>query len=272
MVRLLFVGLLGLASAGCATTFPRLSLAAQMRIDEETHLDDLPSGRAVMGDDTVRVVSAHALCSGVVVSDGIVLTAQHCVTKGDRDVSPVDAGDVRVELGADALPWGRVGVRHIEACDGYDTVHAPHDISALVLDARLPLDVPQARIRLGANDGESVRAAGYGTGSRVWALPDFESHDRPYGVQAWTSTRAARDGAIIWSTEDMFAAQLSSAHGDSGGPVFSSDGQLVGIASLRVENKTGPGDDVTIFARIDSCWAAIERARTWEASVPRLRS
>ena len=252
----------------CSASFPTLSLATQMRIDRETHLDEAPSGEARADDLAVRIVSDHGMCSGVVVSDAMVLTAQHCVTGRTPDgVWTAMPGDVRIELGGAPLPWGRLGVRHIERCEGYDFVHAPSDVAVLVLTSRLPEDMPAARIRLGgARDGEHVHALGYGTGSRVWTMDDPEGGS---SVVAFDTARTARAGAIVWSTDDSFATSFASAHGDSGGPILSDDGEVIGVASLKVE--TDDDTHATIGATLEPCSAAVERARMWEDSVPRLK-
>ena len=178
-----------------------------------------------------------------------------------------------MELGGAALPWGRVGVRAVERCEGYDKVHAPFDVAVLVLDARLPADMPLVRLRDdGLRDGETVTAQGFGTGMTAYVLPDFESQDAPHPITAWSTTRVSRSGTLAWSDDDSFAGLFASAHGDSGGPIVGSDGLLLGVASLRVESQDGKDDNLTIGARVDSCKDMMARARGDEASVPYLRS
>ena len=93
---------------GCAeSASPRLTLAAKLADDDpDTHLTDLPRGQAGPEDGIVRVMAHGAVCSGVLVSTKVVLTAQHCVA--GRDGAEVDsvipAGWVWVELGAEPLP------------------------------------------------------------------------------------------------------------------------------------------------------------------------
>lgn len=259
---------------GCSLSYPRLTLATQMRIEADTHLDQVPSGKANLEDATVRVIADTGFCSGVVISGALVLTAQHCVTRSivnSQSPAEIEPGQIRVELGGEALPWGRVGVRAVERCDGYDRVHSAFDVAVLVLDARLPLDMPQGRVRSdGPRGDEAVRAQGFGTGMHAYALPDFESQDAPHPIQAWSTTRVSRAGTIAWSNDDSFAADFSSAHGDSGGPIWGDDGSLLGVVSLRVETSSGADDRLTVGARVDACQDAIDRARSVEATIPYL--
>ncbi len=267
MHRLVILCLMSLTSAGCALSYPRLTLATQMRLEADTRLDELPSGQAREGDAAVRVIADGAFCSGVVVADDLVITAQHCVTRslvvpGSAEMAP---GDVRVELGGAALPWGRVGVRAVERCEGYDKVHAAFDVAVLVLDARLPMDVPHVRLRQdGPREDEALDAQGFGTGMRAYVLPDFESHDAPHPIAAWSTTRVSRSGTLVWSSDDSFAGQFSSAHGDSGGPIVGSDGELIGVAALRVETQDGKDEKLTIGARVDACKDMMARAHNDE--------
>lgn len=264
------LSLSSLTSAGCALSYPHLTLATQMRIEADTRLDDLPSGHASEGDATVRVIANGAFCSGVVVGEDLVITAQHCVmqsltTPGSAEMAP---SDVRIELGGGALPWGRVGVRAVERCAGYDKVHAAFDVAVLVLDAPLPADVPELRLRQdGPREDEVLYAQGFGTGMTSYVLPDFESHDAPHPMVAWSTTRVSRSGTLVWSSDDSFVGAFSSAHGDSGGPIVGLDGALLGVASLRVETHDGKDEKLTIGARIDACEDMMARARN-DANMP----
>jgi hypothetical protein len=96
------------ALGGCAH-YPHLALSTQLRLEADTRLFDLGDRRAEPDDWVVRVVGRGAVCSGALVAPDVVVTAQHCTTY-DADGSPYALNDLRVELGGDYLPWGRVGV------------------------------------------------------------------------------------------------------------------------------------------------------------------
>lgn len=190
-------------------------------------------------DAIVRVVS-DVTCTGTLIADDRVLTAHHCVAARDasgaaleHDKAPEEIG---IELGGDYLPWGEVTVRAIVAPDcGYRAGHG--DIAILVLSRHL-IGVPTSPIRIEAPPERKDKVELYGFGR--CALTKDAIH------------RVSRSADLIDAVAPgHFSAPASVCPGDSGGPVYSKKGDLIGVISASVMD----GDDSTmgtsIFTRVD---------------------
>lgn len=266
-MRVLAFACLSVMVAGCATAGPAtrsLSFAAQLEDDEpDTHLLDLPGGKSQPGDSVVRVVAGkNGICSGVLVDDAIVLTAQHCVTDERGTMSPAL---LYVELGGDALPWGRAGARRVIPCDGWEGT-ASFDVAALVLEARMPKEVPRQPIAWNLHatlqQGLEVAATGYGSSMAVGLLPESD-------VRVWSSHRTNRWGSLQWASDDALGAELSSRGGDSGSPIVSvATGEVIAITAVGregdVDSHAAP---LTVGARVDACLPMLAAARNAEMLV-----
>lgn len=242
--------------AGCADASRPFTAADRATLDRETQLDDLPSGRATREDAIVRVVAHGVMCSGAVVGDALVVTAGHCVSSAESDgVFVQPPGYVHVELGKDALPWGRVSARDVMVCDGWQGGH-DFDVGFVVLDRRLPADVPRLHARVDSGDVGAPSAPfvsrGFGTVLRRAQIPALGS--------TWSTQNIERKGKLTWSDADAFAIEMPSYGGDSGGPVLAEgSNDVVGITSEGQEQPDGPG--LTIASRISACRATLQRAR-----------
>ncbi len=256
-----------LVAAGCADYTRPETPTSRAAFEAETHLDDLRLApqHAEVGDAVVRVMAHGSLCSGTLVSDAIVLTAEHCLTNPyTNDGEVVSPGSIMVELGKDALPWGRVGAKNVLVCPGWDG-GATHDIGAIVLDRRMPASVPRMRIDVTADNvgarGAAMVATGFGTGLELWRIPLSN------GMNAVTMRRSQRTGTLDWSSEDDFGMEMPSEHGDSGGPVVvAGSDAVVGVASLRREDPSN-GRDLTVASRVAPCISVIEQATALEDGI-----
>ncbi len=259
---------LAVLAASCAHS-PRLSLSTSLRLEADTHLLDLSHIDATEDDWIVRVLLKDGACSGALVAPGVVLTAQHCVVAhGDARVK-LPPGDMRVELGGDYLPWGRVGVVGVVACPCWKG-DATGDVAALVLEVPLPPEVPTRPVRVVGEPrvDEDIFAGGFGTRDGSKAIP----------LTSWSARTIARNHRSGVTTDVMAGALVMSGlarPGDSGGPVWSRDtGEILGVVSRGTEGGTGNGAPArareraeggervlyVIAARVDTCAGVVARA------------
>jgi hypothetical protein len=200
-------------------------------------------------DYVVRLVIGGVTCSGALIEEDRVLTAHHCVSARSRhnemlshDVKPED---IRIELGGEALPWGEASVRAIIAptCG-----HAAGDgdVAILVLDRHLVgMETREPRIDRGPALKEVIEPIGFGR----CALSTDALHRRKRPV-----------ATIDTISEARFRADASICPGDSGGPVMSDRGEVLGVISAAVMD----ADEATVgraeFTRLDRFRALFARA------------
>lgn len=151
------------------------------------------AGEAASDPSVVRVFFSGGMCTGVLVSDSEVMTAAHCV-HGDMQV---EIGDVHY-LAAKRWAWGARG----------------EDVAMLALSAPLPDAQPASVAAVAPRPGDALTLIGYGcTGKQL------------------SRSVTRRWGAYAEDTE--YDADGCTCPGDSGGPVFNADGELVAINWAR---------------------------------------
>lgn len=200
-------------------------------------------------DYVVRLVVGSVTCSGALIEDDRVLTAHHCVSRrsrhGEMLPSHVEPEEIRVELGGEDLPWGEASVRAIvtptcghAAGDG--------DVAVLVLDRRLiGMETRPARIDSGPILKESIEPIGFGR----CALSSDALH------------RRKRPATLVDTvSESRFRADASICPGDSGGPVMSKSGEIVGVISAAVMDANEATAGRAEFTRLDRFRALFARA------------
>lgn len=210
---------------------------------------ELPLVLSNRDDYVVRLVIGSVTCSGALIENDRVLTAHHCVSARSRanemlahDVKPED---IRIELGGEDLPWGEASVRAIIAptCGHAAGVG---DVAILVLDRPLiGMETREPRIDSGPVLKETIEPIGFGR----CALSTDALHRRKRPV-----------ASIDTISEARFRANASICPGDSGGPVMSEQGEVLGVISAAVMD----ADEATVgraeFTRLDRFRALFARA------------
>lgn len=174
-------------------------------------------------DEVVLIVTGSTMCAGSLLSPGDqVLTSYHCVASGGRPSVRLQDGRAVVGLVA------RVDVKH--------------DLALISLEEQV-------------SDGLELRAEQAVLTEEVWAIGHPFGLNTPAGFLEGTLRWSVSEGIVsnIGSRAVQISAPVNS--GNSGGPVLSTEGEILGVVSRRI-----PGDGLGFASRSDSAAALLAEA------------
>jgi hypothetical protein len=208
------------------------------------------------GDAVVRIVTDDTTCTGTLIADDRVLTAHHCVSARDKRGNVLSrnkpAEEIQIELGGDYLTWGEVTVKAIVAPDcGYAS--GDGDLAILVLTRHL-VGMPISSARLEAPPVEKDSLSVYGFGRCALSPEGIHRSYRIAGEYCPEGTdhpKTCVSEGIRSVFTGHFEGLATICPGDSGGPVYSSRGDLIGVVSASVMHGGEPKTDRTLFTRVD---------------------
>jgi hypothetical protein len=198
-----------------------------------------------------EVVGAYHSCTGILVAENLVVTAQHCVSnfrdgrftctsQGELQTTS-NAGEMGTLLEPSAIEI-RIGVdidlRASPAAVGAEIFASPsaticsNDIALLRLDRRIE-GMPLSPIRLGRSvePGDELRVVGYGQ-DEAGVLN--VRHTRSNVPIAGVGDNTFRPNGEAIAPRAFYTAGPLLCPGDSGGPAVAESGALVGVFSLVV--------------------------------------
>lgn len=223
-----------------------------------------PDRYFVPEDAVVRLVGPQMTCTGTLVDEDLVLTAVHCLVKrgphAEFTRELVAAGDLRIELGGDYLPWGYVGV-------------------ASIVSLTSPEDGKVCGERGGADDLAILvlprKVVGVGVMTPREAPPVVHELLEPIGFGRCTLSgdgirRQEREGGRVdWLTAESFQMSASICPGDSGGPVHAHGSpEVVGVVSLSAMDADDKTTNVSRMVRVDAYRGLFDRARHLADNAP----
>ena len=200
-------------------------------------------------------VAGESVCSGVLISPRLVLTARHCVRKSaeltcpssmTQVLEPHAPDELAVVVGEDAAAGRRVA-KGIELVEPESDRFCGADIAVIVLDAEVTAVKPLPLRARGPAIGDKVRTVGFG-----------RTDESP-------ATKLLREHIVVRSVSDAeFGAGEATCLGGAGGPAIDEDtGEVIGIVT-----RDGPcGTARNVYTRVDAFTGLLESAFTRVADV-----
>jgi hypothetical protein len=188
-------------------------------------------------------IADHATCSGTLIAADTVLTAKHCVQPAGHEL-PIAASELRVAFGANAeRPSVERAVARVRTTPGSYSIDAHgelqgtllgHDLALVTLASDVPEIAPLALDLTGASLVE---------GGRFLALGFGRDEHGESGV------REQKHVTITRLEPELLFVGPELCSGDSGGPLLSPEGRVVGVASAT---RGECGTSEVTYTRVDA--------------------
>ncbi|WP_306208439.1 S1 family peptidase [Actinoplanes sp. RD1] len=158
-------------------------------------------------------------CTGTLVADRWVVTAQHCTNKGERQGKPYRAGKIKVFVNVSARNKAQTRTAsEVWRMRGYDERSGVGDVALLKLSKPVE-DVAPARIAGGPLPA-GVNAYVYGFGETADGRGDRQSLPRVAEVRVASPRSLGAPCRLPDQVTYVTSVNGGTARGDSGGPTF----------------------------------------------------